>query len=99
MVQEYDEKEAVEFKAKVTITDLNDDKMLADLAQQFDVHPSQITDWKMQLLERFPLVFGEKPAKESGAGMPSANKMIDRNHDLPVVRRCQILELARSTAY
>ena len=25
--------------------------------------------------------------------------MIDRTHDLPVVRQCQILELARSTAY
>jgi putative transposase len=25
--------------------------------------------------------------------------MIDRNHDLPVVRQCQILELPRSTAY
>ncbi len=25
--------------------------------------------------------------------------MIDRNHDLPVVRQCEILELARSTAY
>src|SRR5476651_1343812 len=25
--------------------------------------------------------------------------MIDRSHDLPVVRQCQILSLARSTAY
>ena len=25
--------------------------------------------------------------------------MIDRTHDLPVVRQCQILRLARSTAY
>lgn len=25
--------------------------------------------------------------------------MIDRTHDLPVARQCQILELARSTAY
>lgn len=25
--------------------------------------------------------------------------MIDRNHELPVIRQCQILELARSTAY
>ena len=25
--------------------------------------------------------------------------MIDRSHDLPVVRQCQILQLARSTAY
>ena len=25
--------------------------------------------------------------------------MIDRTHDLPVVRQCQLLALARSTAY
>jgi len=25
--------------------------------------------------------------------------MIDRTHELPLVRQCQILELARSTAY
>lgn len=25
--------------------------------------------------------------------------MIDRTHDLPVTRQCQILQLARSTAY
>ena len=25
--------------------------------------------------------------------------MIDRTHDLPLTRQCQILELARSTAY
>lgn len=25
--------------------------------------------------------------------------MIDRNHELPVVRQCEILEVARSTAY
>lgn len=54
-----------EFKAKVAIAALKGDKTLVELAQQFDVHPNQITDWKTQLLERSSVVFGERPAKES----------------------------------
>lgn len=37
---------------------LKGDKTLAELAQQLDVHPNQITEWKTQLLERAALVFG-----------------------------------------
>ncbi len=34
------------------------DKTLAELATQFGVHPTQITEWKQQLLARVADVFG-----------------------------------------
>jgi transposase len=36
---------------------LKGEKTLADLAQQFDVHPNQIMAWRAQLLEGAPDVF------------------------------------------
>ena len=46
------------FKAQVALAAIKGDKTLSDLAQQFDVHPNQITQWKGQLLEGVSTVFG-----------------------------------------
>lgn len=47
------------FKAKVALAAMAGEKTLAELSQQFEVHPSQITDWKRQLNERASEIFGK----------------------------------------
>jgi transposase len=49
------------FKAKVALAAIKGEKTLAELAQQFDVHANQITQWRGQLLEGAADVFGEAP--------------------------------------
>lgn len=52
------------FKAKVALAAMAGNKTLAELAQQFEVHPNQITNWKRQLSEHAAEVFDGGSATE-----------------------------------
>ena len=58
------------FKAKVSVAAIKGEKTLIELAQDFDVHPNQIKQWRDQLLEGATGVFG-------AAAKPDAEPAID----------------------
>src|SRR4029077_17554222 len=59
------------FKAKGAFAALKGDRTLAQLAEQFDVHPNQVTTWKAQLEEGAADVFGP------GGGTGTAQLAVD----------------------
>jgi transposase-like protein len=48
-----------EFKSKVALAAIKGDLTMAEMVKKFDVHANQITEWKKQLLNGAPEVFGK----------------------------------------
>jgi transposase-like protein len=48
---------SAEFKAKVALEAAKGQRTVSELATQYKIHPSQITQWKKQLLDNASTVF------------------------------------------
>lgn len=54
-----------ELKAKVAVEAIKGQRIVNELAQEYDVHVSQINLWKKQLLDAAPEVFGRAGEREA----------------------------------
>ena len=65
------------YKAKVALAAIQGNQTLAQLAERFDVHPNQITQWKAELQQRAAEVFASAADKrEQGPDLKSLHAKI-----------------------
>jgi transposase-like protein len=55
------------FKAKVAIKALKEQQTLAELAQKFELHPNQISQWKQEFIASSEQIFESGKGKKKGA--------------------------------
>ena len=57
---------SAEFKAKVAVEAMKGLKTVQELAKEYGVHPTQISQWKQRLRSGAPGLFGRGQAKAGG---------------------------------
>jgi len=74
------------FKAKVALVAIRGDNTLSELVEHFDVHPNRISEWKQQLLESAPDVFGG--TSKAKVAEPDLNVLHAKNGHLALENDC-----------
>ncbi len=64
-----------EFKAKVALEAVKNQKTLAELSQHFEVNPVTISKWKTEFLENMSSVFGGEKGKMQDEDSPEMEKL------------------------
>jgi len=64
---------SADFKARVALEAIKNQKTLAELSQQFEVHPVTISKWKAEFLENMSVIF------ESGHERKETQESLERD--------------------
>lgn len=70
---------SVEFKARVALAAVKENKTVNEIASEFGVHPSQIQEWKKRLLQGVPALFGTaRERQQRSANEPDAAELFEQ---------------------
>lgn len=58
------QRRSADFKFRVALEAVKEQKTLSQLASEYEVHPGQITQWKKQLLDGGSGIFGQQHVRE-----------------------------------
>jgi transposase len=64
------------FKTRVVLEALKEQKTLAQLSTQFELHANQITDWKKQVVSAMPTLFEGKNERQNANLDPEQIELI-----------------------
>ena len=69
---------SAEFKTKVVLAALREDKTQSQLASEFGIHPLQITQWKKVAVESLPEVFGAQRGRTAAEQEELERRLYER---------------------
>lgn len=75
MTKQTRRKFSADFKAKVALEAIKNQKTLAELSHQFDVNPVTISKWKGEFLENMSSIFGAEKSDPSAEESPMLEKL------------------------
>lgn len=75
MTKQTRRKFSADFKARVALEAIKEQKTLAELSQQFEVHPVTISKWKAEFLENMSAIFSSGHEKKADPESPEMEKL------------------------
>ena len=75
MTKQSRRKFSADFKARVALEAIKNQKTLSELSEQFEVHPVTISKWKAEFLENMSVIFENGNEKKDNEGSPELEKL------------------------